>query len=201
MITGRLLQGDDILRAKKFLYEVYNNELNWTPHLDNPSGWVVREDGPEAYYQDNFDTVAEWFGAYDGDELVAVLRFLRPLEQRLEVEHYHPIPTDLKKNATVAELNRLAIPRRWQESVAMVVLLQSVIEHLLDQGIDSLFLTAAMPSPADFCEKIGFGHVDRRKGFKYSPSDPHPVYLMHLDCRDKSKLEGILALCKNIQAS
>ena len=198
MLTTMKLSPAEAQKAQHFLHDVYVNQLGWQPQPNNPSGWVTRCDADGNYFTDIYERCACWFGVFDVDELIAAMRMIAPLENKLEVELYRPIPPKFKRGGfKLCEINRLVIKREYLDSKALVALVQKMTDHVVEQRIDYLFLATTRPAPANFCESLGFVAIDPPdQGFKYSPSDPYPVHLFCLDCQDRVRMEGLNAQCR-----
>ncbi len=198
MLTTRQLSPAEAQQARRFLYDVYVNQLRWQPQPGNPSGWVSRCDADGNYFTDIYERCACWFGVFDADALVAAMRVITPLEHKLEVELYHPIPAKLKRGGSkLCEINRLVIRSEYLDSKALIALVHKMTDHVVEQRIDYLFLATTRPAPGNLCESLGFVAADPLdQGFKYSPSDLYPVHLFYLDCQDHVKMEGLNAQCR-----
>jgi hypothetical protein len=188
--VGKKLSNEkQALRAKHFVYEVYAHELNWLPQPGNPSNWIVAQDEQGHYFTDKFDTVAVWFGVCAGDEMVAVGRFIEPLDNKLEVELYQEIPEFLrKKQEKRVEVNRLAVLRKYTNSPALLILLQTIYKYLLYSSID--FIVTGVPKATiDFAKKIGLKNLDPPLHFFYTKGESTGATVMYRDCRNKENLK------------
>ncbi len=186
---GKKLNPQDSLRARHFVYKVYTKEMNWLPAADNPSNWVVKEDEQGRYFSDIYDTVSVWFGVFAIDDLVAAGRIVEPLHNKLEVELYQEIP-DFLKNEQVRriEINRLMVRQKYNNSPALIVLLQTMYKYIIAITID--FIVTGVPqATVDFAKNIGLKDFEPPLHFFYSKDDSNGATVMYRDCRNKENLK------------
>ncbi len=193
MLTGKELNQFESNHARYFLYDVYAKEMNWTPPFPNPSEWVIKENHNGKFFSDRFDFDSQWFGVYDGFTLIACGRVLYPLENKLEVELYHPIPDWYKiRYYKLTEINRIAVKKEFLASGALNVLSLEFIKFFIKQKTDYAFASAYNAEMIDFLRSIGFKTMNPPVKFKYFKSDANAVNLMCLDCTDQKKIKNII---------
>ena len=188
-LRGRILDNKDIIRAKHFVYQVYAQELNWLPAEHNPSNWIVKQDEKGRYFSDIYDATAIWFGVFTADEQVAAGRFISPINNKLEVELYQEIPEFLKKKQEKrVEVNRIAVLQKYTNSPALLILLQTMYEYLIESSID--FIVTGIPkATVDFARLIGLKNLDPPLHFFYTKRDSTGATVMYRDCRNKEKVK------------
>ena len=119
---------------------------------ENPTQLRVEKDE----LRDAYDSVATWFGAFDGDDLIACHRVCGRLHGYLELEHYHPIPDFIKQSDAAIEGNRLAVKKEYRSSPAVLALVRFAFRYLLERGCAFFFTTGSFPRPgALYARKFG----------------------------------------------
>lgn len=197
-----LTSQNDILSAQRLVYSVYTGELSWRPEQPNPSNWIesIHPDG--SYFQDKFDPMSSWFGVVgESEQLIAAVRLILPVEKKLELEHYHHLPSNYTKgSAKLVEINRLAIKKEFLQTPAPVILALQVFEHIADpaNAIDYVFIGASSPELQNLCQSMGFELLGSENEFRYFKSDPFPTKLMALDCTNKPAIERVIANFRKI---
>ncbi|SMF01903.1 GNAT family N-acyltransferase [Pseudobacteriovorax antillogorgiicola] len=198
-LKGRPLAGQEILEAQHLLYQVYCEQLQWLPPEGNKSAWHLAKNPFGSSLADDFDMVAHWFGVRDGDQLVAVARAIKPVDNQLEVERYHSIPGFLRKSPSKnIELNRFAIDERYQDSQAIVWLALLCFEFISRQSASYVMIAPTVPSPADLLASLGFQEPDAASRFRYHPGDQDEVALMYLDASNAVLIEAMIAKCRGL---
>lgn len=187
-LKGKELNAREVIHARHFVYNVYAQELNWLPAADNPSHWKVKKDEQGSYFSDIYDVASVWFGVFAGQELAAAGRIVEPLDNKLEVELYQEIP-DFIKNEQIKriEINRLAVKKRYSSSPALIILLQTMFQYILDNSID--FVVSGVPEATiDFALLIGLKDFNPPMHFFYSKADTAGATVMYCDCRKKQEV-------------
>jgi hypothetical protein len=101
-IVSRLLESKhEIETAQRLIYQVFVEEMQWIPDIENPSGIRFFEDQKGKRFVDYFDENAIWFGTFHHQTLIACWRFCEPRNGKFELEHYHPIPNFLKASKSL----------------------------------------------------------------------------------------------------
>lgn len=199
MIARQLTDEAELRLVRRLLHDVYIHELGWVVPQPNPSGIQTSTDhAGNVEFRDRFESNAVVFGVFEEEDLIGTIRLMKPFEGKLELENYRKIPQKLiGNNPRKYEVNRMAIRKQWQNSVALVHLLRAVGEYLAHSDCEILFAALAEPEPANFCLKLGFLQSESDV-FRYHSSEKSHVRLHHLDCRNRQSVERIISLCTRI---
>lgn len=195
--TKVLSSPGEIMEAKRLLYQIYIQELNWRFPIHNPSGLIVLSKSGIKYLHDKFDSASTWFGVYERELLVGCIRSVRRHKNSFELEQYHTLPEFLTQDAEVVETNRLAILPAFRGSNAIYELSSFAIEYEYSRGIRYSFTTAPLPGIGYFyIRKLGYKRV-KLAPFKYHPTDENTVTLMYLDASQPSQFKKIISRMKS----
>nr|VFK68227.1 MAG: Acetyltransferase (GNAT) domain-containing protein [Candidatus Kentron sp. UNK]VFK73489.1 MAG: Acetyltransferase (GNAT) domain-containing protein [Candidatus Kentron sp. UNK] len=145
--------------------------------------------------RDAYDSVATWFGVFDGDDLIACYRACGRLHGYLELEHYHPVPDFIEQSDAAIEGTRLAVRKEYRSSPAVLALARFEFGQLLERGCEFFFTTGSFPRPGALYARK-FGLMQYGEPFRYDAQDPNQVFLFFAN-RDRLKkaverLTGIL---------
>nr|VFJ42488.1 MAG: hypothetical protein BECKDK2373C_GA0170839_100124 [Candidatus Kentron sp. DK] len=190
MRVSVLTTGNEIHRARNLVYKVFVLEQGWMIP-QNPTQLCVEKDE----LRDAYDPVATWFGAFEGDTLIACFRTCGRLHGYFELEHYHPVPDFIKQSDSAIEGTRLAVRKEYRSSPAVFELVRFAFSHLLERSCEFFFATGFFPRPGVLYARR-FGLMRYGEPFRYDAQDPNQVFLFFAD-RDRLKktvetLTGIL---------
>jgi len=186
LYVSRALVQEEFPLAQRLVYQVFVDEIGWIPELSNPSGirFEIWKNSP--IFVDNYDSVAQWFGTFHHDRLIACWRFCKPLDDRFELERYHPIPDSLKQSSSL-EVTRLVIHPCYRHTSRILLHLARSTYQELWKSFDNVFTAVAFPNPGNLYLKLGAKKLDLPP-FKYLSSDLSEVSLITLDLKDKRTL-------------
>ena len=188
---------EEKLLAKRLLYKVYVEELDWIIPEDNPSNLKIEESRFGNILVDDYDLISTQFGGFYGEKLIAVHRIISPLNGRLEVENYTQLPLFLQENC-YHELNRLAIDIIFRKSPIFVLMLATAIKYMMECGCKYLIGTATFPEHGNLFCKIGGTKIDFPE-FKYHVTDPKPVSLIVLFLEEKDRFNRLFKLVDKLK--
>lgn len=182
MIAKVLTSKSEVEDALKLIYKVYIEEMQWMPADDNKSGYNIVGDK----LVDDFTDQSTFFGVYDGDQLVATGRVIKPSAELTEISRYFETHPKLTKKS--AEFNRVAISEKYFSTIAPLMILDIIFEwSFKNLDAENLVTSVSYPEPGGMLERLGFEKVS--DGFQYGPTDFGSVHLFSLDITDKNKLK------------
>ncbi len=181
-----LRQQQEIEQAQSLLYQVYIEEMGWTPDIDNPSELRIRIYKNQCYLVDKYDAYANWFGVYLESELIACWRLCPPINGKFELEEYNSIPAFLHQSKSL-EINRLALRSDYRRSHNVLFHLASNTMSEVVEKFDYTFAATQFPNPGTLYLRLGATKVES-SSFKYSIKDDQKVSLLYFDLKDKSTL-------------
>ncbi|MEZ4872092.1 MAG: hypothetical protein R2827_07575 [Bdellovibrionales bacterium] len=191
MIARVLESESDIDNALGLLYDVYVKEMNWNPSDGNASGYRIVDN--KLY--DNFVERSTYFGVYEGDKIISTGRVIHPGNTPVEIGQYLPNHSVLQ--GKTAELNRVAIPRKYFESIAPILLFESIFSWCFENlDAQNLVTTVGYPNPGQLFEKLGFEKAS--DAFRYGPTDLGDVYLYSL-LNNQTNLMKVLNMLENLK--
>jgi Acetyltransferase (GNAT) domain len=179
-MEARILKEDELDKALQLLYQIYVLEMHWTPKENNASKMRLEHRDGKELLTDQFDAIATWYGLFDHDDLIGVVRTVPPVNGRLEIENYREIPTRFKKKCPI-EANRLAISHNYRtKSTALFELLKIMYLTCLEREYDSIICSAPFPNPGHIHLKFGMEQIEEQP-FTYDASDREMVWLLGAD--------------------
>ncbi len=202
MFKAKILEtNEELLVAKRLLYKVYIEEINWKITENNPSGIRIEESSCGEYYlEDNYSEVSNWIGVYNGDNMVGCGRTTHRLNGLFDIENYVTVPYEISNEPKTIEASRLAILKPYRGTIAINVLWAFGIEYEINNGIISAMTTAPVPGVGSYyISKLGCKIVDI-PAFKYSDLDNEKVNLLHLDMSDKTAIKQLIFELRNEKA-
>lgn len=195
----RILSSDhEILAAKKLIYKVYNQQLNWQPEDQNPSGFKIIHDKEGNYFEDNFSQNSVYGAIFDNEKMLAVARIFFPIDNNLEFQLYKSIPLNYRSKNDV-EINRVAIDVLDDKKRVQVLsfLIFSFFDYCQNLNIDNIFTTLSFPEPGNLALKLGFEMITNGN-FKYSEKDLRSVEILYFDLKDEVKLLKFRNICESV---
>ncbi|MGK7889172.1 MAG: hypothetical protein AB4042_07545 [Leptolyngbyaceae cyanobacterium] len=188
----KILTGEEIIEAKKLVYQVFVLEQNWKIPPDNPTRIRVES----GMLCDMYDAIATWFGVFHNNTLIACGRACGQLREHFEMEHYQPLLPWIKSNEATREVTRLAIQKEYRSTLAVFALNRFGLQHLIDSGVKTIFTTSSFPKPGRFYVRM-FGFIKNSKKFRYHTDDPHEVHILHMD--ENRMQESLDKLTKHLE--
>ena len=166
-----VLAGKEINEARKLAYEVLVWEQNWIIP-ENPTELRVEK----GELRDAYDSMATWFGVFDGNTLIGCHRTCGKLDGCFELEQYYHVPNFIKQSDFAIEGTRLAIKKTYRSSTAFFELIHFEWSYLINRDCELFFTTGSFPRPGVlYTRKMGL--IRHGKPFRYHEQDPHQVYL------------------------
>lgn len=178
--------------VRHFLYKVYVEHLKWLPDTDNKSGIHIAIEGGFQVFTDDYDDVSDWYGAYIDDEIVGCFRASKRVEGQFELERYHYLPTFLKKDASLRELNRFAVHPQYENTPVIYVLFLRYIVDWASRNNVPLFSTTGMHNLTRVYNVVGIKTSDVAS-FRYAPSDPNLIKIVY--AMPGNDMRNILRCC------
>ena len=144
----KILNGNESINsAKRLLYDIYIGEMEWAFRRDSPTGFRVdRDEGNHLLLCDVFDDSSIWFGAYEGGDLIGVMRAVQrsnPLG-KLDLELYpaSKLPSMKRifrenENYPLVEVQRGAVAKRFRDARPSIIqrLVLHVFRYALKNGL------------------------------------------------------------------
>lgn len=187
-MEARVLQNErDIIEAKKLAYEVLVAEQQWEIKADNPSGLHVKTLPEGKVLWDDYDSVANWLGAFHENTLVGCMRICRRLKGKFEFEPYHELLGFIKEDDLAVESTRFLVKKTYRQTGCVLLLARLSYKKLLETG-GYLFGAGFFPNPGQLYVNK-FGMTRHEIPFRYHPDDPQEVYLYYINGYDKNHLQ------------